>query len=103
MTVSAKHGEGLDALRDAIVVCLGKETISTGGEGLVVTERRHRDALLKAIASLESLSASALAGAPLECLAMELREALAALGQITGETTPDEILDQIFSRFCIGK
>ena len=34
---------------------------------------------------------------------MELRESLDALGQITGETTPDEILEQIFSRFCIGK
>jgi tRNA modification GTPase len=36
-------------------------------------------------------------------LSLELREALAALGQITGETTPDAILEQIFSRFCIGK
>ena len=47
--------------------------------------------------------ASAAANAPRECLAMDLREALGALGTITGETTPDEILDQIFGRFCIGK
>jgi tRNA modification GTPase len=41
--------------------------------------------------------------APYECLAMDLREGLNSLGLITGETTPDEILDHIFSRFCIGK
>jgi tRNA modification GTPase len=40
---------------------------------------------------------------PLEIVSLELREALAGLGEVTGETTPDDILDQIFTRFCIGK
>lgn len=103
VSVSAKHGAGLDELRNAIVACLSKDSVVVGGEGVVVTERRHRDSLLKAVAALEGMKVSAESDAPLECLAMELREALSSLGQITGETTPDEILDQIFSRFCIGK
>lgn len=101
--VSAKHGFGLENLRDAIVDHLNSESGAGADEGVVVTERRHRDALLQGIASLDNLVGSAREHAPLECLAMDLREALAALGLITGETTPDEILDQIFSRFCIGK
>ena len=103
VAVSAKHGFGLAELRDAIVDNLNKDTVAAGVEGVVVTERRHRDALIKAVTALEGLAVSAETEAPLECLAMELREALASLGQITGETTPDEILDEIFSRFCIGK
>ena len=59
--------------------------------------------LLGAIVALDEFFASAGSTAPRECLAMDLREVLGALGRITGETTPDEILDQIFSRFCIGK
>ncbi len=102
-SVSAKHSLGLDSLRDAVVERLGQDGLVAAGEGLVVIERRHRDALLRAIDALNSLFKGVEAALPLECLAMDLREALNALGQITGETTPDEILDQIFSRFCIGK
>jgi len=103
VSVSAKHGQGLACLRDAVVERLGCDATLASDEGVVITERRHRDALLQAILGLDAVVASVDALAPLECLAMELREALAALGQITGETTPDEILDQIFSQFCIGK
>lgn len=103
VAVSAKHGQGLAELRSAVVERLGCDATLAGDEGVVITERRHRDALLQAISGLDAVVASVDALAPLECLAMELREALAALGQITGETTPDEILDQIFSQFCIGK
>lgn len=103
VSVSAKHGFGLDELQVAIVEHLGCDEALSGDEGVVVTERRHRDALLQAVKSLDALVCSTKDYAPLECLAMDMREALAALGQITGETTPDDILDQIFSRFCIGK
>jgi tRNA modification GTPase len=73
------------------------------GEEVVLCERRHREALSEAQLLLKSLLQGQISGAPLECLAMELREALTALGRITGETTTDDILEQIFSRFCIGK
>lgn len=103
VAVSAKHNLGLVDLSHAIVERIGCDASLSVSEGVVITERRHRDALVRAIASLQGVFLSVDALAPLECLAMELREALSALGQITGETTPDEILDQIFTRFCIGK
>jgi len=101
--VSAKHNIGLVELADAIVERLTSDAATTDNEGVVVVERRHRDALIRGRTALDSLFGAVAAEDPLECLAMDLREALSALGQITGETTPDEILDQIFSRFCIGK
>ncbi len=103
VSVSAKYDLGLVELSEAIVGQLGGDSTLSATEGVVVTERRHRDALLQAIDAIDGLLRSVDSLAPLECLAMELREALSALGQITGETTPDEILDQIFSKFCIGK
>jgi len=103
VAVSAKHNQGLDGLRSTVVGRLGCDATLAGDEGVVITERRHRDALLQAVSALDAVVESANTLAPLECLAMELREALAALGKITGETTPDEILDKIFSQFCIGK
>jgi tRNA modification GTPase len=101
--VSAKHNIGLDSLRDAMVDRLNGDTGLVDTEGIVITERRHRDALKRATVALNRFLYSTEQLAPLECLAMDLRETLTALGQITGETTPDEILDHVFSRFCIGK
>lgn len=103
VAVSAKYNLGLDALRNAIVDRLSDDVFLSGSEGLVITERRHRDALLRVMVALDSFVGAAQRGVPFECLAMDLREALLALGAITGETTPDEILDRIFSQFCIGK
>jgi tRNA modification GTPase len=103
VSVSAKQKAGLDFLCNVIAERLGQDSLSAAGEGLVVTEKRHKDALLGAIASLNTFFEGVRLSAPYECLAMDLREGLNSLGLITGETTPDEILDQIFSRFCIGK
>lgn len=102
VAISARHGDGLAALQAAIVAHLGGAS-GAAGDGALLTERRHREALVVAAAALDRFLVAAPAGAPLECLAFELREVLAALGQISGETTPDTILEQIFSRFCIGK
>jgi tRNA modification GTPase len=103
VAVSAKYSLGLEDLTAAILELLKGDTVSSGNEGVVVTERRHREALLLSRKALKQLFVSAEASVPLECLAMDLREALSALGLITGETAADEILEQIFSQFCVGK
>jgi len=100
LLVSAVTGEGLDALRGAIAARLG--VVEAEGELLVL--ERHREAL--ASASLFLREAAALArgegGAP-ELVAARVREALSALGAITGETATEELLDRIFATFCVGK
>jgi len=101
--VSVRSGSGLADLRTAVIAHFSGNGSGEVADGVILTERRHRDALGGALASVERFQSALYNTAPLECLALELRESLAALGQITGETTPDEILDQIFSRFCIGK
>ena len=100
LLVSAVTGEGLDSLRGAIAARLG--VVEAEGELLVL--ERHREAL--ASASLFLREAAALArgegGAP-ELVAARVREALSALGAITGETATEELLDRIFATFCVGK
>lgn len=103
VAVSARGGAGLATLQAAVVDFFTGDAGAAFEEGVVLTERRHHEALLAALAAVDRLLAAGELQPPLECQAMELREALAALGQITGETTADEILNDIFSRFCIGK
>ncbi len=100
--ISAKTRVGLDDLRDAIRnVTLGLEF--EPGETAVVTALRHRTALVKAIEALQRSSESIKGMLSAEFVAVDLRGALDALGDITGATTTDDVLDCVFSQFCIGK
>jgi tRNA modification GTPase len=95
--LSAKTGAGIDELRQAILQVVGWRT---DGEGLFMARERHVQALERAAAHLESAGRL---GAKLELLAEELRLAQEAMGAITGEYTSEDLLGEIFSRFCIGK
>lgn len=99
--VSALTEEGIDLLRDAVYEIFMGKGLKPGK--LLITSLRHRDALLKAKGAIEGAIASVMHRNPLEFTAFELREALHYLGHITGETCPEEILHDIFERFCIGK
>ncbi len=103
VVVSARHGSGLAALERAVVEHFSENSGGELAEGVVLTERRHRESLGAALAAVGCFLAALAAEEPLECLAFELHEALAALGQITGETTSAAMLEEIFARFCIGK
>ena len=72
-------------------------------DGVMVTNVRHHAALDRVRASLAQAKGSVDAGVPDELIAVDVRAAADALGEITGEITTDEILEQIFSTFCIGK
>ncbi len=99
LAVSGLTGAGLDALEREIL-----DRIWVGGTARAVelTSERHADALRRAVESLErAWSAHRLS--TLEVVSGELGLAVEALGEITGENAPDELLDAIFRRFCIGK
>lgn len=101
--VCAKTGEGIEALQQQVEIeLLGKPAASASGENLL-SDRRHRDALVRSRGCLERFLEELDSGQSPEFLALEMREALNALGEITGQTTPDEVLDRVFERFCIGK
>ncbi|MBQ2032586.1 MAG: tRNA uridine-5-carboxymethylaminomethyl(34) synthesis GTPase MnmE, partial [Lachnospiraceae bacterium] len=97
--ISAKTGKGLENLRSALV----SRANVAAASGTLVTNARHAAALREAAASLSAVSDGLDTGRPSDLLAEDLRAALASLGSITGEITTDEVLGEIFSRFCIGK
>jgi len=99
--VSAVTGEGLDELTAAILEPFG--TVDSETAGLLITDSRHYDLLRRAQSSLESSRELLDSGASEELVLVGLHNALRFLGEITGETTPDDILGEIFSTFCIGK
>nr|HET7858257.1 tRNA uridine-5-carboxymethylaminomethyl(34) synthesis GTPase MnmE [Caldimonas sp.] len=101
VAISAATGEGLEALRRRLLALAGWQAAS---EGVFIARARHVDALQRARAHLVAAAAhAALGNRALELFAEELRLAHDALGEITGAFTSDDLLGEIFSRFCIGK
>ena len=101
VTVSAKTDAGLPELRAAIVKSFANGQANSGG--VLITNARHHDLLQRAIDSLISSTHLLDERASEELIVFGLNRALKFIGEITGETTTDEILGQIFSTFCIGK
>ena len=99
--VSAKTEAGLESLRAAILKPFANG--STRGESLLITNARHHDLLLRAIAALDSSERLLAQRVSEELVLVGLHNTLRYLDEITGETTTEEILGQIFSTFCIGK
>jgi len=101
VAVSAKTGEGLDALKNAIVQPFRS---SEGSEtGFLVSDARHHDLLLRAASEIDQSIDSLTNKVSEEIVLIGLHNALRYLGQITGETTTEDMLTRIFSTFCIGK
>ena len=101
VALSARTGEGVEELRAELARTLGaREGGSLAG---AVANARHAEALTRAGAALERAATAGERGEPGECVSLELREALAAIDEVTGQRVSDELLDRIFGRFCIGK
>lgn len=100
--VSARTGEGLGALQDALLKKLQGEGPSEV-EGVMISVMRHRQALDRAVAALTEAETCVTAGQSAEFVAQHLTQASTALGEIVGEVTTDDVLGQIFGKFCIGK
>jgi tRNA modification GTPase len=99
--ISAREKHGLDELRKKLGELVERERL--GSENVIVTNMRHFEALSRVTESLERVEAGLLAGIPEDLIAIDIRQAIHYLGEITGEITTDEILGNIFRNFCIGK
>lgn len=101
VSVSAKNGQGIDSLQDAIIEPFSiHDSFETD---FVITNARHYDLLRRAASALRESEFSIEEGASEEIILVGLYNALRFLGEITGETTAEDVLTQIFSTFCIGK
>ncbi len=100
LPISTKTGEGIDALM-RIIAARAAEAVGGETDAPLLTQARHRSHLETAAASLDDF----LTGSPeaVELRAEDVRRAAHALGRITGRVDVEDVLDQIFSRFCIGK
>lgn len=101
VNVSAKTGAGLDALRTAILEPFTE--FDTNDTGLLITDARHFDILKRTQAALDCSLTLLEQRASEELILVGLYDGLRFIGEITGETTPDDVLSQIFATFCIGK
>ena len=102
LTLSAKTSEGLENF----VQWLKKFAYGSSGsidKGIFVQNARHEQILLEAKQSLEDALKAAENKIPYDCVVIDARNAIEKLGEITGETVPDEIINEIFARFCLGK
>jgi tRNA modification GTPase len=100
LATSALTGEGIPALRERLLA------LATGGaaaEPGMLTSLRHQQAITAALSALAGAAQANAAAIPHEMILLDLYQALWALDSLTGQTTPDDILNLIFSTFCIGK
>jgi tRNA modification GTPase len=101
--LSALRGDGVEELKRGIVGAILGGRVQRGGEELVPVNLRHKRVLERAKGLLEEALEGRRHGIPWDLTAIEIRQILSTLGEIVGQTTPEEILKMIFSQFCIGK
>jgi tRNA modification GTPase len=102
LKISATKGDGIEELQEAIFTSCLKDWREER-EGVVVANSRHKTAIESARIALERAVDALAVNQPFEILALELRDSLDRLGEIVGAVTTEDILNKIFSEFCIGK
>ena len=101
--LAAGQNQGLEALQAALVAQVRGTALENNAAATIVTNVRHARALETAASHLAAVQAGLDTGRGTELLAADLRHALAALGEITGEISSEDLLTSIFTQFCIGK
>jgi tRNA modification GTPase len=99
--ISAKEHLGIDELKHKLGEIIMKEKLSTGN--VIITNIRHYEAMIRVSESLDRVLSGLENQIPSDLIAIDIRQAIHYLGEITGEITSDEILGNIFKNFCIGK
>lgn len=100
--ISAKTGEGMDRLAEAIAGLCRLDAIKTEN-GAVITNMRHKAALMGAHSALINAAQALRNGMPSDIVSIDISAAMDSLGEITGETVSESVVDDIFHSFCVGK
>lgn len=100
--ISVKEKTGIDQLTERFKNVFFAGQIGTR-DSVMISNTRHKGLLCKAVESLERAIATIRTKMPEDFISMDLQDALSALGEITGDSVDDEIIDRIFTRFCLGK
>lgn len=100
--ISVKEGSGIEKLTERFKdMFLGGDVAAK--ESVLISNARHKNMLEKSMEALDRAIATIESGMPEDFISMDLQDALTALGEITGDSVDDEIIDRIFTRFCLGK
>ncbi|MEY2480282.1 MAG: tRNA modification GTPase [Verrucomicrobiota bacterium] len=101
LRISCVTGEGVEALEEEILARIGQQHLHP--ENALAINARHRDCLRRALEACDRASSALQQGISAEYIAVDLQDALRAVGEIIGATDVEEILDSVFGQFCIGK
>lgn len=103
VAISARNGEGMENLQKAILQLIIPQQDTLAETARFAPNRRHRSLLSQALEACTTCLDSLACGAPLDLLSVDVQTILDHVGGISGHSSPEEVLDAVFSRFCIGK
>jgi tRNA modification GTPase len=99
---AASQNQGIEDLELAILECIQQDAIAAANLDIAINQRQ-KACLIRVVQSLDNVQITIADQLPLDFWTIDLRDAISAIGEITGEEVTESVLDQIFSRFCIGK
>lgn len=103
ISISAMNNVGIEQMEDRIYNYITEDDVKDSSNEIIITNIRHKAALEKTKDSIRSIINTIDLGLPLDLVSVDIKEALDSLSEITGEITSEDILDKVFSNFCVGK
>ncbi|WP_372714826.1 tRNA modification GTPase, partial [Ilyobacter sp.] len=101
--ISATENLGISNMEDEIYKYIVSGQVEDSSQKLIITNVRHRSALEKTKQAVENILETINMGLPMDLMAVDLKEALDSLSEVTGEISTEDLLDHVFSNFCVGK
>lgn len=101
--ISAKESIGIDEMEEVIYKYIVSNDVEDSSQKLIITNIRHKSALEKTKDAVKNIFITLDAGLPMDLIAIDLKEGLDSLSEITGEISSEDLLDHIFKNFCVGK
>lgn len=103
LEISAIKNQGIDEMEEEIYKHIIEENVEDSSQKITITNIRHKSALEKTKQSVENIFETIENGLPMDLMAVDIKGALDSLSEVTGEISSEDLLDHIFSNFCVGK